>query len=160
MNQPERERYQLPRGKTFSCDGSLLDILKDLRQVTIFIRSLHPKISTRFRLYEDWWLHDGLHFYQKEIGLNFLEDVFVSPKSFISNTPGEDLVYLGVSDHENTWYLRFTADTEFDEDHIIAAYAFTCIDSIARKFWDQVVPKSKAAIRIMSSDEHCNIMEQ
>jgi len=148
--------YRLPNGISFCADGSpLLVVVHDLKYVVRFIQGICDDTQAfSLKFYEDWWEHDGLHFFKTTIGLRELWGMIESPKSLLSAMTGEELVFLGVSDQDNTWYLRFTADTEFDSDTIIAAYSFTCCKTIALRFRQSILPLTRAEMRILASAEH------
>lgn len=148
--------YQLPQGTSFTGEGPLLAVTHDLKCIIDFVRTLFPDAPApiRLKLYEDWWERNGMHVYKKSVDLNYLYDLLQSPRQLIEAMPGDEYAYLGISDADNSLYLRCIADTDFNFDHIFAAYSFTCNTIHANLFRREILPLTKSAIKILSSDQH------
>ena len=63
--------------------------------------------GNRLLKYDDWWEHDGLHFFKGAITFHELFEIIKSPQSLLQAMPGEEAVFVGVASHSQSWYLRF-----------------------------------------------------
>jgi hypothetical protein len=90
-----------------------------------FISEKDPS-SLLFR-YDDWWQHDGLHFFRKEIGTTDFEKTIMNIEEMKKDMPGDFYVYVGICSPQMEWYLRYY----IDEDQGVEG----CIDITVPENW-------------------------
>ncbi len=82
--------FQKPAGINFHCpDDVAVDALsRALCRVCSFIQDLEQ--SSELSRYEDWWEHDGLHFYRESLDMHGLFGLVESPRAWFEAMQGDD----------------------------------------------------------------------
>jgi hypothetical protein len=133
--------HPMPRGTVFSGYGAISDITKDLLVVAAFLQSLSLFGSNVLLEYEDWWEHDGLHFKRGSTDLHALFSVLTSPRALIESMSDDDHVFAGLGPEDESWYLRYRADWNSNNEALVAAYGIALTDSLALRFRAEVAAK-------------------
>jgi hypothetical protein len=124
--------FVAPEGINFSSaeDLSAHDLSEALIKIVDFIQQIDS--SKKFESYDDWWEHDGLHFYRNSISPAELLRIVSSPESLSQAMPGDFCVFIGIAPADNSWYLRFYLNDEDDE--VTARYDITFSEATAERF--------------------------
>jgi hypothetical protein len=146
--------FQPPVGVTFiSPDGvKAADLSNLLCKTAAFIQSQSPYI--KLERYDDWWEHDGLHFYRKSLSIEDLFTTVRSPKSLLESMPGDEDVFVGVYSKEFPLYLRFYVHWNEDETELIGRFDVTFPTEIAHQYRNDVVARLQIAMTEMGSEEY------
>jgi hypothetical protein len=130
-----------PKGVNFSCTKELpaVKLSKILCRTTSFIQQLEP--YAKLERYDDWWEHDGLHFYRKSIKIEELFTIVNSPKSLLESMPGDFDVSIGLAPENQSWYLRFYLDWDEDDNNLVGRFDVTFSSEIAKNFKAEVLSK-------------------
>jgi len=89
--------FEKPKGTNFRCSEALgaAELAKLLCKIVIFLQNSEP--YAKLQRYDDWWEHDGLHFYKSPIDFRQLFAIVRSPESLLEAMPGDDYVFVGIS---------------------------------------------------------------
>lgn len=148
----EPSNFKPPTGINFSCPEaiSIATLSKDLRQIAAFLQHKFP--YNPLQRFEDWWQHDGLHFYEGPIDMPGLFAIVGSPKRVYEAMPGEDYVRIGIASSDGKWYLRFYAYWEDEVDFPEGDYDITLSFELVEEFRTEVVPELEASLKEESSE--------
>jgi hypothetical protein len=88
--------FQQPDGLNFASEGdvNVSQLSNVLCKVAAFIQRTSP--YSRLEKYNDWWEHDGLHFYDRSISVERLFEMVTSPKTLLESMPGDINVFIGI----------------------------------------------------------------
>jgi hypothetical protein len=144
-----------PKGINFSCFEEIAaDELSSY--LLLLIRFLQQfQLNRQLNRYDDWWEHDGLHFFRGESDFNELQRI-VSPNGLIEEFKlGDFDVFIGIAPFDNTWYLRFYLNYEenigrFDitlprefirdfEEKFICKIALDMKQQDSKKYYDSII---------------------
>jgi len=104
-------------------------LCKGLCRCAAVLQSVESHSAT-LRQYDDWWEHDGLHFYKRCITFHDLFAMISSPKTLLAAMPGDHLVFVGIAPQDSTWYLRFHVDWDADDCHLVGRFDLTVPDTL------------------------------
>ena len=143
-------KFQPPIGLSFVSphEVNASDLSALLCKTAAFIQAASPYIT--LEQYDDWWEHDGLHFYRKTISLENLFQVVRSPKSLLESMPGDLDVVLGIYSKDLPLYLRFYVDWNDSETELIGRFDITLSGVAADRYRDEIV--SSCDLKIMEMD--------
>lgn len=142
-----------PAGINFSSSEKLsaAELSKILREILNFIQKLDS--YNKFERYDDWWEHDGLHFYRNSIGLSDLLRIVSSPSSLSEAMPGDWCVFIGIAPVNTSWYLRFYLDDDSQEDSV-ARFDVTFPNEIAVRFKLEVLSQFNLKIKEQAAETY------
>lgn len=131
--------FTKPEGINFSCaqEISAVELSKVLCRIVSFVQWLEPYI--KLERYDDWWEHDGLHFYRNSISFDALFKLVNSPKSLLDEMPGDFQVFVGIAPENHSWYLRFYLDWDETDENLIGRFDVTFPREISDKFRKEVL---------------------
>lgn len=143
--------FVIPKGTNFSCveELSAVDFSKVLLKIIHFIQQLDS--YSKFERYDDWWEHDGLHFYRNSISCEDLLKIVSSPESLSEAMPGDWYVFIGIAPIDNLWYLRFYLSDE-DEDDLITRFDITFPNELVQRFKSEVLSQLNLEITEQDSE--------
>ena len=146
--------FQAPNGSNFASDEDIdaSKLSNILCKVAAFIQRTSPYI--RLEKYDDWWEHDGLHFYDRSILIEDLFEIVRSPKSLLESVSGEFNVFVGIYSTEIPFYLRFYVDWNDDETNLIGRFDLTIPQEMAERFRDEIVQTSEVEMQEMASEKY------
>jgi len=98
-----------------------IDLSVELCKVVSSLQALDPYV--RLRRYDDWWEHDGLHFYRSAIEFQNLFPLVHSPRTLLESTPDDFLVFVGIAPENGEWYLRYRVEWDDNETNLIGQFA-------------------------------------
>ncbi len=150
-NNPHRP---MPKGIVFCGDGALGEVTKDLLGIAGFLQSLLLYGSTVLLRYEDWWEHDGLHFKKGKTDIHDLFSQLESPRKLLESMSDDHLVFTGLGNEDESWYLRYRADWDCDDETLVAAYAIALVQPLAARFREETIPKLSCFRDELSSDRY------
>jgi hypothetical protein len=132
-------QFTKPEGINFSCSDNLpvLVLSKALCRTASFLQSLSPYVP--LTKYEDWWEHDGLHFYREAANFDALFSVINSPRSLLEAMPGDDDVFIGVAPDDGSWYLRFYLAWNDEGLDLLGRFDITVPQALAERYTKEVV---------------------
>ncbi|MFZ0062238.1 MAG: hypothetical protein WAL47_09385 [Pyrinomonadaceae bacterium] len=130
--------FSIPAGINFSSvDNVSAEVLAHaLCQTASFLQALDP--YTSLLRYDDWWEHDGLHFYREEIAFDGLFKMIRSPQALLEVMPGDDEVFVGVAPMQRAWYLRFYLFWNDDGYKLLGRFDLTLPASLRQKYKEEV----------------------
>lgn len=139
-----------PKGINFSCKNeiSAIKLSKLLCKTLSFIQQLEP--YAKLERYDDWWEHDGLHFYRTSTDFDEIFKLVNSPKSLLESMPGDFDVFIGVASANHSWYLRFYLDWDENDEKLIGRFDITFPNEIAIRYKREVL--SNFAVEIEEQD--------
>ncbi len=146
--------FQVPVGTTFISPDEIgaNDLSPILRKTVAFIQALSP--YTKLERYDDWWEHDGLHFFRKHISFDDVFEIVRSPKSLLESMTDEFNVFVGIYSKELAIYLRIYVEWNDDETEIIGRFDVTFPVNFAGKFRDEITSVSSIEMTEMNSDDY------
>ena len=146
--------FNLPAIRTFlPTDGvafhtestqSLEDVSLDLCRIASFLQ--HHVPSTTLNRLHDWWEHDALLFPHGATDYHDLFQVVGTPRSLIESMTGDHRVFIALSPQSRTWYFRFFAEWDDDDDtKLIGEYSISLAQPLVAPFSDDVLPELKCS---------------
>jgi hypothetical protein len=146
--------FQEPKGVNFATTDDVggADISEALRKVVAFVQSQSPYIE--LERYDDWWEHDGLHFYRSPISLDELFSIVHSPRSLLESMPGDFQVSVGIYAKDIPFYLRFYVDWNDDETEVIGRFDVTFPEETANRFRREMDSTSKVEFQEKPSEDY------
>lgn len=128
-----------PEGVNFATDGEINapSLARSLSRTTTFLQNQRPYI--RLHCYDDWWEHDGLHFYREPIDYSLLFQTVQSPRSLLQAMSGDDDVFVGIAPEDHSWYLRFYLHWDEDGYHLLGRFDITLPYSFVDSFRTDVI---------------------
>ena len=102
-----------------------------------FLQSLNPYV--KLHKYEDWWEHDGLHFYREEVNFDRLFNIINSPRSLLESMPGDEDVFLGIAPDDDSWYVRFYLAWDDEGFDLLGRFDITVPQALAERYIKEVV---------------------
>jgi hypothetical protein len=143
-----------PQGVAFYTDreNPIINVSRDLCRVSAFLQELqlYPKL---IRI-ADWWEHDGLYFDKGPLSFHDLFGIVGTPRSLLEAMPGDDLVFVGVSNNDRSWYLRFFVDWDYEDEHLLGGFSLTIDSSLAARFQTNVVSVLQCLVHQAAADEY------
>jgi len=132
-------RFIKPEGINFSCSDNLsASVLSQALCKTVsFLQSLNP--YQKLHKYEDWWEHDGLHFYREEVIFDTFFNIINSPRSLLESMPGDEDVFIGVAPDDGSWYLRFYLAWDDEGFDLLGRFDITVPQALADRYLREVV---------------------
>ena len=124
---------------------SAVELSNVLCKTVSFIQQLEP--YAKLKRYEDWWEHDGLHFYRDSINLEEFFKIVHSPKSILEAMPGDFEVFVGIAPENNIWYLRFYLDWDENEENLVGRFDITFSNELAENFEREVLNQFNLEIK-------------
>lgn len=145
--------FNLPKGINFNCTESVpITVLsKALCRVAAFLQDLDS--SAELLRYEDWWEHDGLHFYKGPMNFHQLFALVESPRALLESMQGDDFVFVGVLAADASWYLRFYVAWDDEGKELFGRFDITLSESTAEKFGKLILEEGE--ISMMKEDALC-----
>jgi hypothetical protein len=119
---------------------------RDLCRIVAFLQDAF-RYDTKYRQFEDWWEHDGLHFERATIDIHGLFSMVKSPRSIYESTPDEEYVRIGVATPCGEGYLRFSAWWDEEGEALEGYYDVTFAPDLATKFHREVVSGLEAIVK-------------
>ena len=146
--------FQVLNGSNFATTDNIrgVDLSKILKKVAAFLQSESP--YAMLERYDDWWEHDGLHFYCSSFTFDQLFETVHSPKTLLEAMPGDFQVFIGVYSKQVPFYLRFYVDWNDDETEIVGRFDITVPNEIAERFRHEVVAASGIELSERPSEGH------
>lgn len=114
-----------PGGINLHCPANIPigDLARALCRAAAFLQNLAPYAP--LHRYDDWWEHDGLHFYRAPLDLHGLFSLVESPRALLEAMPGDDDVFVGIAPMDGAWYLRFYAAWDDDGWELLGRFDIT-----------------------------------
>lgn len=130
--------FSPPDGINFCCVGVLpsAELSSILSKVVGYLKRVDP--HARLRQYDDWWQHDGLHFYKRDLDFGGLFDIVKTPADLIEAIQGDTYVRVGIAPMDCKWYLRFYVDAHDPEATLEGDFDLTLPDEMASGFREGV----------------------
>ena len=130
-----------PEGTNFHCSGLLpvTDLSAALCKLVSYLQSADPRAS--LRQYDDWWEHDGLHFFKRNVGFHGVFEVVGTPRYLLEAMPGDDYVRVGVAPDSGKWYLRFFVTWDDSGSRLEGDFDITVPEEMESAFREQVLPE-------------------
>lgn len=126
-----------------------------LCKITNFLQNVDS--HAKLHLYDDWWEHDGLHFYKSLINFDTLYQLINSPKNLLESTPEDFAVFAGITSDSNTWYLRYRVEwNDDDETNLIGSCAVVLPVYLTEKFKFEVLEKIETIAKEIDSHIYYN----
>ena len=143
-----------PKGINFSCleEISIHELSKILVQTVSFIQQIDSSIE--LQRYDDWWEHDGLHFYRGNIKFDDLFELVSSTDNLLEEMSGDFDVFIGIAPAECLWYLRFYLDSEESIENIKGRFYITFPNELALKFKTEILYPSNLKFKEQDSEEY------
>jgi hypothetical protein len=131
--------FTKPKGINFSCPNDLpaIELSRALCKTASFIQQINP-YDTLYR-YDDWWEHDGLHFYRESINVEKLFNLVNSPKSLLEAMQGDFNVFNGIAPKDNSWYLRFYLEWDEEDANLVGRFDITLPHSLAEQYKKEIL---------------------
>lgn len=150
------KKFTTPKGINFSHkeDTSAANLVNALCKTVSFLQAIEPYI--KFERYDDWWEHDGLHFWKDTINFNDLFSIVNSPMSLLKSMPGDFDVFIGVAPQDNSWYLRFYLDWDDDGFNMIGRFDITLPRKLSETYREEVLKDLSVNIEEKDSDSYYN----
>ncbi len=132
-------QFTKPEGINFSCRDNLPApvLSKALCRTLSFLQSLNPYV--KLNKYEDWWEHDGLHFYREAVNFDTLFNLINSPRALLESMPGDEDVFIGVGPDDGNWYLRFYLAWDDEGFDLFGRCDITVSQALAERYMKEVV---------------------
>ena len=121
-------------------------------RIASFLQNASPYAG--LHRYEDWWEHDGLHFYRGPIDFNVLYGMINSPRNLLQSTPADDFVHVGVAPEDNSWYLRYRAEWDDEGFNLIGSCALVLPQMLAEKFRNELPANFGVEAKEQSSETY------
>ena len=133
------EDFVKPSGINFSCvdNVSAEALARALCKTASFLQAVDPYV--KLRRYEDWWEHDGLHFYRAETDFEQLFGLIHSPQALLLAMTEDDEVFVGVAPVNSDWYLRFYLFWDDDGFNLFGKFDLTIPHHLRPKYKEEVV---------------------
>jgi len=146
--------FQVPDGSNFATSDDIpaAELSKILRNVSAFLQSISP--YGKLERYDDWWEHDGLHFYRSALSFEELFEIIHSPRSLLESMPGDFYVFVGVYSKQIPFYLRIHVDWNDDETEIVGRFDVTVPNELAARFRNDVASVSGTEFSERPSPEY------
>lgn len=143
-----------PKGVNFSCSKELsaIELSKVLCKTASFIQQLKP--YAKLKRYDDWWEHDGLHFYRESINFDQLFSIINSPKALLEAMSGDFNVFVGIAPENNSWYLRFYLDWDDDEENLVGRFDVTFPNQLAEEFKKDILSQFNFEIEKQDAEKY------
>jgi hypothetical protein len=143
-----------PTGINFRCVDTLPapDLARLLCRMVAFLQDIEP--YAKLRRYNDWWEHDGLHFYKSPIDFNDLFGIVRSPRSLLEAMPGDEDVLVGMAPQGNSWYLRFYLCWDEDGFDLLDRFDITLPECLAEGFRNEVARDAGVEIKEQSAESY------
>ena len=139
---PEQTSFPSLKGTTFFCANSLtaVELSGILCRIAQFIQTIAP--YSKLERYDDWLEHDGLYFFRRKISVEDLFDIVHSPRSLLESMPGDFDVFIGISDQDTSFYLRFYLDWDENDSQLVGRFDITLVPELLKKFANDVLTHS------------------
>lgn len=146
--------FQIPRGITFISPNEIdaANLSTVLAKIAAFIQARSS--NAKLKRYDDWWEHDGLHFYRKPLSINDLFAIVRSPKSLLESMSGDFNVFVGIYSEELSIYVRFYVEWNDDETQLVGRIDVTVPVNLVDLFRKEIVSVSKTNFKEMDSYEY------
>lgn len=146
--------FKVPKGVNFRADEfiSLEELSYCLCEVASFIQEDEPYAD--LLLYEDWWEHDGHHFFKKEADIHDLFEIAKTPRAIYEAMQGDDNVRIGVTTKDFKWYLRIYACWDEEDNKLEGVFDITLSEETTEGFRKTVLPKISCELVEESSEEY------
>ena len=143
-------KFIRPTGINFSSYHALnaVEMSNILREIVGFIRKL--EINEPLERYDDWWEHDGLHFYRGNITIEELLDIVSTPLTLQNEMTTDFYVFIGVAPKNNDWYLRFY----LDEDELVGRFDVTFSSETSKLFRGKMLPETLKILTESNSESY------
>ena len=137
-------QFVKPQGVCFLFDGGLSATIlaHTLCRIVNFLQGVEPYATLQH--YEDWWEHDGLHFYRGPADFNTLYGMVNSPRNLLASTPGDEYVFVGIAPEDSSWYLRFRVEWDDEGFDLSGRCAVILPAPLEEKFKREVLPNLAA----------------
>lgn len=123
-----------PQGINFSSPQlTAKDLSIALCRIVSFIQN-QELYDVDLKKYEDWWEHDGMHFYKRTIDFHDLFRCIDSSRALLEAMPGENNVFVGIAPQSNNWYLRFYLEWDEEGHNLIGRFDITLPSNLAEHF--------------------------
>jgi hypothetical protein len=106
--------------------------------VAAYLQNTKP--HAELRRYEDWWEHDGLHFYREDIDFHALFEIVGTPRSLLEATLDDEYVRIGIAPDDVKWYLRFRAEWDETGSKVAGDFDITLPEEMELAFRRDVLP--------------------
>lgn len=145
-----------PQGVCFIFESDLPahNLSNVLCKIANFLQGSVPFI--KLRKFDDWWEHDGLHFYRGLIEFDALYRMINSSKNLLESTPSDDFVFVGVAPIDNSWYLRYRVEWNDEETNLVGSCAVILPQPLAEKFRVEVLK----SLDVETEERHSEIYYQ
>ena len=146
--------FTKPKGINFSCldDLAATELSIALCKTASFIQQINP--YDKLYRYNDWWEHDGLHFYREVISVEKLFDLVNSPKSLLEAMTEDFNVFNGIAPKDNSWYLRFYLEWDEADTNLVGRFDITFPKSLAEQYKNEVLSKLNLKIQEQISENY------
>lgn len=123
-----------------------------LCRIVNFLQDVEP--YAKLQKYEDWWEHDGLHFYRSSMDFNALYGMISSPQHLLESTPADAYVFVGVASDDSSWYFRYRVEWDDEGFNLLGSCVITLPQSLAEKFRNEVSEKLDIKVKEEDSETY------
>ena len=113
----------MPIGKVFKGHGYIHKVRKELIMVLKFLQNLDVDPNPKLVKYDDWWEHDGLLFVKGKTDFKKILRTMETSRGLFESCSDDFAVYNGIGPKDESWYLRYQADWDCDDDKIEVYFA-------------------------------------
>src|SRR6266446_4435379 len=145
--------FHRPKGINFSSPDEVPSgaLSRSLCRIASFLQDLHP--YTKLQRYWDLWEEYGGHYYKEQIDFHGLFDIVESPRNLTYElTDGN--VFVGIAPHDNSWYLRFQMDWDYDGFQLVGRFDVTLSTEIGDRFRHQVTHDLPVKLKEQDADAY------
>lgn len=144
--------FKRPKGINFSCSEEINsdELSSNLLLIVNFLQQTES--FNKLNRYDDWWEHDGLHFYRDKIDFGELQKIVSLNGLKQEFKLGDFDVFIGIAPIDNVWYLRFYLDVEED----LGRFDITLSDEMAELFGKEIQNKLSIEMKKQPSETYYN----
>jgi hypothetical protein len=133
------EDFKPPDGINFHCSEPMpiADLSSILCKIVSYLQSIDQ--YAKLRRYDDWWEHDGRHFYRNELDFHGLFEIVGNSRALFESMPGDEYVRIGIAPVDVRWYLRFYTNWDQSGSKFEGDFDITLPDERTVAFRDQLL---------------------
>jgi len=132
--------FKGPIGLNFRTNSDLT--MEQLTGILVGIVGFFERYDPNARLmrYDDWWVHDGIHYLNGETDYPTIYKLIKDEQSIQAAMQDEVGTCVGIAPESVEWYLRFAADLDEDTDVMEGYFDVTIPDKLVEKFRKEILP--------------------
>jgi hypothetical protein len=144
---PALVEFTPPQGVSFTTvdECPLGTASRDLCKIAASLQGLAP--FGKLVRYDDWYDHDGLYFQRCQTDSHGLFQLVQTPRALLEATPGDDYVCVGIAPDDRSWYLRFRAEWDDQDEKVVRTYSLMLNKRLVERFEGEVIPGLECPVR-------------